>query len=436
MSTKKNSVDLSTSPLIPEIVYQQLPPFLKELCSQFQPSRERDVFLTGIWGVVGGCITNVLGRYKDGSYYPDLYAIIVAPPASGKGTLTLIKLLGIPIQNSLNDNGSQEAEIQSEDKEIGVDTVNSNTDRLLFIPADTSASMFIELLNRNGGRGIIFETEVDTLANTLSQDWGLIDDKLRKGFQHEAISFARKTEKTVVKIDKPRISLVMSGTLGQITKLIRSTENGLFSRIIFYVYRSAFKWISVEPCYTCTNPEVFFLEKGEELLRIVQHCETYPAEFVLSKEQWQKFDAFFEPLMQEHPLLHGDDASGVVARMGLITFRIAMIISVFRRWENKSTEAQLICSDQDFTSALKLGEVYLEHATLMMKLLPKATEPSDKHVKQILYQQLPLAFSRAEGIGIGKKAGHGERTIDRWLGEWVNEKMLIKPKAGAYQKPE
>jgi hypothetical protein len=90
-----------------------------------------------------------------------------------------------------------------EDPEEETEKKETKEPRMLILPADSSAAMFVELLFRNGGTGIIFETEVDTLVNTLKQDWGLLDDKLRKAFHHEAISLARKTDRKVIHISRP-----------------------------------------------------------------------------------------------------------------------------------------------------------------------------------------------------------------------------------------
>jgi hypothetical protein len=435
--SNKRTVDISSTPLIPQGVYENLPRFLKECCSYFIDNRQRDVFLTASWGVLGGSFSNVQGRYSDGTLYPGLYVIIAAPPASGKGTLSLVKRLARPLHKSLSRNPTQP--ITQENQEENAEQRKPHAeveDKLLFLPADISSAMFIELLEKNGGRGILFETEADTLVNTLKQEWGYIDANLRAGFQHEAISLARKTDKRIIKIEVPKLSMVLSGTLGQIISLIQSTDNGLFSRFIFYVYRQDFKWRDVTPCYNCPNPEDVYLKKGEELLEIVKFTEAHPMEFILSAEQWVRFNKYFVPIMREYPTIHGDDAAGVIARMGIITFRLAMILSIVRRWESKNPDPKLQCSDQDFTIAFQLAEIYSQHALVMMKLLPGANDHVDLDSKDELYKDLPLSFTRSEAVNIGGKKNNGVSTVDHWLKGWLCEKKLIQLKQGHYKKPE
>ena len=59
--------------------------------------------------------------------------------------------------------------------------------KMLFIPVNNSASYIVQTLSENDGSGILFSTEADTLANSLSQDWGNFSDVLRCAFHHEPI---------------------------------------------------------------------------------------------------------------------------------------------------------------------------------------------------------------------------------------------------------
>jgi len=105
--------------------------------------------------------------------------------------------------------------------------------KLLFIPANNSASSFIQTLSQNDEMGILFSTEADTLANSLAQDWGNFSDILRCSFHHETVEMQRKTNKEYVVVDQPRLSVLLTGTNGQFNRLIPDTENGLFSRFMY-----------------------------------------------------------------------------------------------------------------------------------------------------------------------------------------------------------
>ena len=86
------------------------------------------------------------------------------------------------------------------------------------------------------------ETEGDTLTNAFNSDLGNYSDGFRKAFHHESISYLRKKDHEFVEIVKPKFSAVLSGTPQQIFNLIPDTENGLFSRFIFYTMPTELVW--------------------------------------------------------------------------------------------------------------------------------------------------------------------------------------------------
>ena len=92
----------------------------------------------------------------------------------------------------------------------------------------------LSILSDNDGIGLLFETEGDTLSQTLKSEHGNYSDLLRKAFHHEMISMSRRKDREYVEIDNPRLSVVLAGTPEQVRRLIPDAENGLLSRFIFY----------------------------------------------------------------------------------------------------------------------------------------------------------------------------------------------------------
>jgi hypothetical protein len=81
------------SPFIPDQIYDILPPTLKEACNVFK-GRERDVFFTSALSVISGGLHNVSGLYANDKVFPNLFSMIIAPPASGKGVMKYSRQLG------------------------------------------------------------------------------------------------------------------------------------------------------------------------------------------------------------------------------------------------------------------------------------------------------------------------------------------------------
>src|SRR5690606_27721471 len=84
-----------------------------------------------------------------------------------------------------------------------------------------------------GGKGLVFESEGDTLANIFKTDYGNWSNILRKVFHHEPVSQLRKTDNVYIDIEEPQLSVAISSTPNQLKRIISDAENGLFSRFAF-----------------------------------------------------------------------------------------------------------------------------------------------------------------------------------------------------------
>ena len=163
--------------------------------------------------------------------------------SAGKGRLVYCKRLIMPIHWDLRKQSktlqqAYEMEMReynlAKGKGSDMEKPVKPPEKLLLIPANSSASGFFQLLSENEGSGLIFETEGDTLAQAFKVDYGNYSDGIRKGTHHEMISYYRKTDREYKEIEEPCISLVLTGNPKQVSALIPNAENGLFSRFIFY----------------------------------------------------------------------------------------------------------------------------------------------------------------------------------------------------------
>jgi hypothetical protein len=437
MSTKKQHVDISNTPQIPDVVYEKLPKFLKDCCDQFSKRREKDVFLTCTLGAVSGCLPEVKGRYYMRLYYPNLYTLIIAPPANGKGVIRFVKLLGTAIHKRL----LADSVVNKEGDTLVEDDVKEGNKKpqvkTLFIPADTSSAMLLQHLQNNGGKGIIIESEADTLVNSFKQEWGAFSDRLRAAFEHESITYSRKSDEGKhIEIESPKISIVLAGTPQQAKSLIPSAENGLASRFIYYVYRQPYEWTNPMPCANCMDPDRFFTDMGEQLLHIADYFEQNPMEVKLTEDQWTSLTSVFKEELQLYHTSHGDDAPSSVFRMGVIAFRIMMILTALRTWETQESGPQVQCTDDDFSSAIALAGVYLQHTSVMLELIPGSNAQSMVQIKDKFYSDLPMSFTRGQAVIIGQKSNISERSVGRYLAYFLKKGKLTQPKMGEYTKIE
>jgi len=441
---------LINTPCIPAELYLKLPELLKRGCLPFQTDREKDMFVTGAITVLSGCLSSVSGTYDQHTVWANLFAFFVAPAASGKGALSSTKELGMIIHREMLMDSQMEMKIYEQELEQYKFTKRSKKKDsstpepdppikpkfpILFIPANSSSAAVIAHLEQSKGIGIIFETEADTMANSFKQDWGGYSDLLRKAFHHEPVTYSRKTNNEFIEVELPRIAIVLSGTPSQVSGLIKSADDGLFSRFIFYTFRVKPLWRDVSP-YGKVNLTDYFKILSEDVKRMVDFLSLYPTTFHLTLEQWQFLNSHFDLWLREVSVFFSEDASSTVKRLALIVFRIAMILSAIRKFENGVIDDEIYCSDCDFHSAFSLAEVYKAHAMLMFAALPKSSEIKLDPKKQMFFDALPTdtAFTRHEAVKIGASIGIRERTIGKYLNNFLGSFLEQPLKYGPYLK--
>ncbi len=441
---------LKSMPYIPDEVYQNLPDILKEGALAFaEDHRKRDVFLTSALTVISGCMPEVVGIYHQERVFPNLFCFIIAPAANGKGVMKNAKRLAEKYHCKIKE--QSEAEKEEYRKELlrykaicaklkkGEEPPEQPVEppfKRVFIPADTSQSALIKMINDNGGNGIMFETEADTMAGANKQDWGSYSPLLRGAFHHETISIARKTNNEVYEIKEPKLAVCLSGTPAQVPRLIGSAENGLFSRFMFYAFRSPIVWQSPAPAANGIVYNDHFDKLAAELLEATELLVNYPTEVQFTPDQWTWFNREFTDRLEQSVLYNSDDIAGVVYRLGLITFRICMVFTALRKVEDGDTASTVFCTDEDFTAAILLSKVYIEHSIMIFNSLSDAeAEENFKPAtnKEKLIPLLPETFSRKQAVEEGAKLCLSTRTVDALLHKLVPS-MLEKIKDGYYKK--
>ena len=439
---------LKNTPKIPLSVYDNLPPILLESCQVFKENREKDVFLTGALAILSGCLPNVSGVYSGSVVYPNLFSFILAPAASGKGALKYSKALADSYHDRVITESVEAKKIYREELEAyGLLKKKNKLEtkdeeplepkfKVVYIPANTSNARVIQHLDWNDGKGIICETEADTLGQTFKNEWGSYSDMLRKSFHHEKISISRKTEGEFVEVNEPQLSVALSGTPKQVYNIIASAEDGLFSRFIFYVFKTDAFWLDPSPKGNPINLSRYFVDQSKDVLKMVEFFEKDEMKFHLSETQWDRFNPIFSSFLQQTNFFVSEDALSVVKRLALILYRIAMIFTAIRKYKSLDYKTDIYCSDIDFETALTLVHVYIKHSIFMFENLPKNEESSvfkSGSNKQLFFDALPNEFQRKEAIEIASKFKIGERSAGTFLKSCLG-KYLTQPKIGFYEK--
>lgn len=423
-----------------------LPGLLERVLDKATSDEDGDILLLGSLAALSACLPNVSGVYNGRPVWANLFLFVTARASSGKGRLALCRYLIEPIHDELRQ--LNEAEMMDyKQKMQQYNCAKNKADlekpeepplRMLFIPANSSATAVYQVLNDNDGQGIMFETEGDTLANTFSSDYGNYSDGFRKAFHHESVSYVRRKDREYVNLKRPRLSTVLTGTPKQVLSLITDAENGLFSRFIFYYMRTKLEWQDVFQESADGTLDEYFQGLGEDFRDFYVVLKTSgEMKFRLTPEQGKAFNLWFENVQRDFAAKYGDELIASVRRMGLITFRMAMILTTLRVMEHGAFDAELWCLDEDFNSAMKIAQVLIEHTAKVFRELPKVAtgNGSQKTIrKQAFWEKLPDEFDRKTFVDVSAGLGIPLSTAERSVKKWCEEGLAERVDQGKYRK--
>lgn len=433
----------SSMPTFSQEIYSFLPELLADVIRKAKNNEDADLLLGSITAI-SACLPNVSGRYAEREVFPNLFTFISAQASAGKGRLTLCRHLVKPIHDNLKhlyileiDEYRRQLNEYNQDKKTH-DQPAEPPIKTLLIPANSSATSVYQVLNDNGGVGLIFETEGDTLANTFKSDYGNFSDGFRKAFHHEMISYTRRKDREFVELTKPRLSALLSGTPKQILALIPDTENGLFSRFIFYNMNLRIEWNNVFSENSETLDE-YFEHLGHRFFAFYQTLQqSQSIRFSLSASQQEQFNSFFEKVQLEYSNLFGTDIIASVRRLGLITFRLAMVLTALRLMDGRSVTPVIVCDDLDFRSVLIMAQVLLQHTAHVFGNLPTTEPDINKSATTILCQKffdiLPSEFNRSAYLSAAERLNISPKTAEKYIRKFCTSGQLQHVTYGQYSK--
>ena len=417
-------------PTFSQEVADSLPDFLKKIVSISNSEADSDILILGTLTVLSACMPHIKGVYDRRTVYPNLFLFVTARASSGKGRLNLCRHLVEPIHDRLRE--INEAEVMeykhklaeynaAGKKKVDMEKPEEPPMRMLFIPANSSATAVYQVLNDNGGEGLMFETEGDTLANTFGSDYGNYSDGFRKAFHHETISYIRRKDREYVNIKQPKLSTLLTGTPRQILNLISDAENGLFSRFAFYYLDTKLVWNNVFANSGNETLEDYFQTLGKEYQDFFNILKaSTDITFYFTAEQEADFNATFDEWQQTYVETCGEEFVATVRRLGVIMYRIAMCLSALRIMEDGNFEDTLCCMDVDYRTAKTIADVLIQHDARVFHTLANTTaaprtasaaQRQSAHMK--FFEALPDEFDRKTYADIATQMGLNPKSMDR-----------------------
>ncbi|MFA5299132.1 MAG: DUF3987 domain-containing protein [Lutibacter sp.] len=434
-------------PAFPKEIFESLPGLLHAITSNADSPEDADLLLLGSLTVFSACMPNVYGVYGQHEVFPNLFLFVTAKASAGKGRLSLCRRLVEPIHQMMR----QQCKVEQEEYKFKLTQYNASSDkaheekpeepplRTLIIPANNSATGLFQLLKENNEKGLIFETEGDTLAQTFKSEHGNYSDGFRKAFHHETISYNRRKDREFVELASPQLSALLSGTPKQVSSLIPNAENGLFSRFMFYFMNLRPIWKDVFAGDDEQPLEHKFDVYGKEFLDFNLFLRQQPVRFrfAFSISQQKAFNTYFEQTQLQYLELCGDDYVGSIRRLGLIAFRLAMIITALRIIDTGEVSSVLVCNDCDFNTVMEIVKVLVLHAAYIFELLPKdnTTIQPLNHKRQLL-DALPSEFDRQTYLAVAKNLNIPDKTAEKQITRFINAGLLVRQAHGCYLKKE
>ena len=411
------------------------PKILLLIMSYATSPTQRDVMLLGALTAIGASMERyVRCPYAGKLQSPCLQSFIVAPSASGKGILSLIRLLVEPIHDEIRQQVATEVKAYKKEKAAydvmgkersKVEAPQMPKNRMFLISGNNTGTGILQNIMDANGTGLICETEADTISAAIGSEYGHWSDTLRKAFDHDRLSYNRRTDQEYREVKKSYLSVLLSGTPAQVKPLIPSTENGLFSRQLFYYMHGIWAWINQFESGEA-DLEAIFTDIGLEWKKQLDLMKTHGDHTLrLTDEQKQEFNTLFSDLFFRSGLANDNEMSSSIARLAVNTCRIMAEVAMIRAlecnqpYQFKNSSIHLLTPDkeiatdnikdgiitrwdvtitaEDFKAVLELVTPLYRHATHILSFLPSTEVKHRANAdRDALFEAMGNQFTRAQ----------------------------------------
>ena len=456
-----DSDPLQPLPTFPEADW---PKILMLIMSYATSPTQRDILLLGALTALGATMERYVRCSYSGKYQsPCLQTFFVAPPASGKSGLSLIRLLVEPIHDKIRQQVDEEMKAYRKEKKnyelLGKERVNTEApqmppNKMFLISGNNSGTGILQNIMDANGTGLICETEADTIASAISSEYGHWSDTLRKAFDHDRLSYNRRTDQEYREVKRIFLAVLLSGTPAQVKPLIPSVENGLFSRQLFYYMHGIYQWIN-QFDENETDLEAIFTSIGLEWKKLLNLLKEHGLHTLrLTDEQKQEFNDLFSELFTRSTIANGREMNSSIARMAVNICRIMSVVAMLRALENPQpyqyqasshplltpdkeiatdnikdgiiTRWDMTITPEDFKAVLNLVKPLYQHATHILSFLPPSEVSHRANAdRDAFFEALGIQFTRAQLLEQATTMGIKPNTALTWLKRLVKQGLIV-----------
>lgn len=416
---------------------------IRTTLASFKDDRDRDVMLMSLLTVLGSTCARFLSFQYDKARHTNMHTVIFGRSGCGKGKLSLLK----PFVSWIDDifKKENEAEQQRVKREMRASKesddpvpVEPAKTKCFTIPGDTYGAGLKELLRNNEGLGIIFETEAQTIVQRLKagrmSDWS---DTLRKTFDNEEVRSYRKTTHELTRSGETYLSMLVSGTPGQVKSMIDNSEDGLFSRVLFYYLDAKTGWRNVYE-EKLWEAEERMRQLGGRWSQYIQRTRGSSFTLTLTDGQNTRLNDVFSAMTEQNT---EEAMTPFIQRLAISAIKIMAILSFARR-DNPSEmfvqgkEYVLSVDEGDFEAVLAMVKPLYLHALFFLDLIPdNGVKSSGKSQKMILLESMPETFMIGEVLKKAEERGISQGSMRNYVSVCVNKGLLEKGEMrGQYTK--
>ena len=463
-----DSDPLQPLPTFPEADW---PKILMLIMSYATSPTQRDILLLGALTALGATMERYVRCSYSGKYQsPCLQTFFVAPPASGKSGLSLIRLLVEPFHDKIRQQVDEEMKAYRKEKKnyelLGKERVNTEapqmpTNKMFLISGNNSGTGILQNIMDANGTGLICETEADTIASAISSEYGHWSDTLRKAFDHDRLSYNRRTDQEYREVKRIFLAVLLSGTPAQVRALIPSAENGLFSRQLFYYMHGIYTWADQFACGEIDLDEIFRSIGRDWQLKLDILKEHGIHTLRLTDEQKKEFNALFSDLFFRSDIANGNEMRSFIARLAVNICRIMSTIAMLRvleipqPYQLKSSDRyapvpdkeiptdnvkdgiitrwDITITPEDFKAVLGLVKPLYRHATHILSFLPSSEIPHRANAdRDAFFDALGDEFPSAQLTEQATAMGIKPNTALSWLRRLVKKGLFVMKEKGTY----
>ena len=382
-----SSLQHLSAPVFDAELLMQLPAPIPAILKEVGPD-DYDLVTMSVLTCVSAVLPNVHTYYHKAMLRPNLFSLIVSRAANmksrariGRACLTLIE---------------QQLALESQEEAVR---------QKVLISSMTSPESFCSSLDANKGRGLVFSTEADTLTSTLGKEYGKgLSEMLRQAYAHEEISQDFRSSGSV-HISDPAVSVLLTGTQGQLSTLINDVENGLLSRFAYYVMSGVLQW---RPPFT-EGGNTDSLRKVEEdaskrVFLVWRILRKRKRSLLFRFDSLDRFgdDGYWASQIESQDK---DDAELALSiRAAEREARISMALEALRIGEDLSTVGDEVeVHPETSEQAAHLSEVLLDHSRIALQMIRGVDK--EEAISNCKAQGLSIRAT-AKTLGLSRSAVH------------------------------